>query len=223
MRFLSYLKEIFNNIVGIICHQKIKILHKSSNFIIINKECDIKINSNNKTERTVHTMLKEVFPLLANEKLFHEYYFPHRLDFATSGLMCIPIHKEACRVVSSTFLTRASKKYYIAIVRGLFSKEIVDIDIPIGEDIREKNIQKMCTANCKFCMKARTAKTIFIVLEKGLYDNYPATKVLVRPITGRRHQIRVHCTYIGHTIVGDYTYSNRKDTKPPRMFLHCLR
>lgn len=62
-----------------------------------------------------------------------------------------------------------------------------------------------------------------LVLERGLYESYPATKVLLRPMTGRRHQLRVHCHIIGHTIVGDYTYSQRKDVTPPRMFLHSFR
>ncbi|KAG1687914.1 RNA pseudouridylate synthase domain-containing protein 1 [Nymphon striatum] len=41
--------------------------------------------------------------------------------------------------------------------------------------------------------------------------------------TGRRHHLRVHCNYLGHTIVGDYTYSNSKDTLPHRMFLHAYK
>ena len=62
-----------------------------------------------------------------------------------------------------------------------------------------------------------------LVLERGIYDSYPATKVLLRPLTGRRHQLRVHCNIIGHTIIGDYTYSQKKDVSPPRMFLHSIR
>lgn len=81
----------------------------------------------------------------------------------------------------------------------------------------------MCTADSKYCIKSRAARTIFVTLDKGSFDDYPATKVLIRPVTGRRHQIRTHCSYLGHTIVGDYTYSNRKDVKPSRMFLHSLR
>ena len=42
-------------------------------------------------------------------------------------------------------------------------------------------------------------------------------------ITGRTHQLRVHCDHIGHTIVGDYTYSLRQDQKPDRMMLHSHR
>ena len=40
---------------------------------------------------------------------------------------------------------------------------------------------------------------------------------------GRQHQLRVHTDYIGHTIVGDYTYSMRQDVQPPRMMLHAHR
>ncbi|XP_018570654.1 RNA pseudouridylate synthase domain-containing protein 1-like, partial [Anoplophora glabripennis] len=202
---------------------RIKIIFRSDNIIVVDKDYDMKINSNNDTEITVQTLLKQQYPSLANDKLFHEFYFPHRLDYATSGVMCIPTNKEACRVISNTFHTRRSKKYYIAIVRGLLSKEIIDVDMAIGEDIREQTIQKMCTANSQYCVKSRAARTIFIILDKGLFDNYPATKVLIRPVTGRRHQIRAHCSYLGHTIVGDYTYSNRKDINPSRMFLHSLR
>jgi len=69
----------------------------------------------------------------------------------------------------------------------------------------------------------RSAQSRITVLERGTYRNEPATKVLLRPMTGRRHQLRVHCEYLGHPIIGDYTYSNKKDVDPPRMFLHSYR
>lgn len=71
--------------------------------------------------------------------------------------------------------------------------------------------------------QTRHAKSRLLVLERGIYGSYPATKVLLRPFTGRRHQLRVHCSIIGHTIIGDYTYSNKHDVLPPRMFLHSFR
>lgn len=48
-------------------------------------------------------------------------------------------------------------------------------------------------------------------------------QVLLSPITGRRHQLRVHCAEIGHRVVGDFTYSDRRDVSPFRMFLHAHR
>ena len=47
--------------------------------------------------------------------------------------------------------------------------------------------------------------------------------VIMEPLTGRRHQLRVHCHSLGHTILGDYTYSDRSDTKPNRMYLHAYK
>lgn len=60
-------------------------------------------------------------------------------------------------------------------------------------------------------------------LTQLLITGYPATKLLLKPITGRRHQLRVHLSESGHTIVGDFTYSNRRDLYPYRMFLHAIR
>lgn len=81
----------------------------------------------------------------------------------------------------------------------------------------------MCTPESASCTNPRNAHTQLVVLERGVYMSYPATKVLLLLITGRRHQIRVHCSNIGHTIVGDFTYSNRKDTCPSRTFLHSYK
>jgi len=80
----------------------------------------------------------------------------------------------------------------------------------------------MCNVD-ECCTEPRDAHTRLVVLERGVYMSYPATKVLLQLVTGRRHQIRVHCSTIGHTIVGDYTYSGRKDTSPHRTFLHSYR
>lgn len=74
-----------------------------------------------------------------------------------------------------------------------------------------------------FYKNPKQSRSVIVVLEKGIFKNYPATKILILPVTGRRHQIRAHCAHLGHTIVGDFTYSNKKDVEPPRMYLHSLR
>ncbi len=100
------------------------------------------------------------------------------------------------------------------------------------------------------CENPKPCQTELTVLEYGEYDGDPITKVLLQPLTGtvsstiqtkyrwntlsigkslnikhpvgRTHQLRVHCSAIGHPIVGDYTYSLRTDNAPYRMMLHCL-
>ncbi|RZC32027.1 RNA pseudouridylate synthase domain-containing protein 1-like, partial [Asbolus verrucosus] len=222
----KFCKLVIKNISNFIFsnYKNTRIVHRSQNFVIIDKAYDLKINSNNEKEETIQTFMKKKHPLLASNNLHHEYYFMHRLDYSTSGLMCIPLHKKACQVASKAIQQRQCKKYYIALVRGYLSSNLLDLNFPIGRDMRVKEIEKMCVAQGNnYCQSSRVARTLIVVLEKGLFDNYPATKMLIRPITGRRHQIRVHCSHIGHTIVGDYTYSNKKDVKPQRMHLHSLR
>ena len=66
----------------------------------------------------------------------------------------------------------------------------------------------MCTSDSIFCEKPRNSYTVLVVLEHGFLKSKPATKILLAPGTGRRHQLRVHCHHIGHTVIGDYTYSD---------------
>ncbi|XP_008207414.2 RNA pseudouridylate synthase domain-containing protein 1 isoform X1 [Nasonia vitripennis] len=203
----------------------IEILHQSDNFLIVNKPYDMVINSNNPSvKKSVQLIIREMFPNLVNPNLYHEFYFVHRLDYATSGVMCLALNKQSAQAASSAFEERTVRKYYLALVHGHIDKYSMVIDIPIGHDVRELNgNRKMCTKDDDFCEKARKSCTALLVLEKGYIDDRPVTKVLLYPKTGRRHQLRVHCAHIGHIIVGDYTYSGKTDTKPHRTFLHAFR
>ncbi|XP_025206616.1 RNA pseudouridylate synthase domain-containing protein 1-like [Melanaphis sacchari] len=202
----------------------LEIVYKSNDFIIVNKPEDIFTNNHNKTRPSLDVLLGKKYPHLVNSKLEHSFYFVHRLDFVTSGVLCIALNKQACAKASGAMQKRISRKYYIALVRGHVSKDHLDLINPIGYCAREANgNHKMCTVDEECCTEPRDAHTRLIVLERGVYMSYPATKVLLQLVTGRRHQLRVHCSTIGHTIVGDYTYSGRKDTSPCRTFLHSYR
>nr|CAD7203488.1 unnamed protein product [Timema douglasi] len=173
---------------------------------------------------SLQLQLRKLYPELVNPGLKHDFYFVHRLDYATSGLICLALNKKACSEATSCFHQRKTKKYYLAVLRGHVSKELMYMNEAIGEDsLEERGSHRMCTSSNLNCTSPRPAQTRMLILQRGLFDNYPATKVILRPITGRRHQLRVHCAHIGHTIVGDYTYSNRKDTLPYRTFLHSYR
>lgn len=205
--------------------QDIKVMYQSPNYILINKRYDVLINSDSpEDEVTVQTQLRRIFPDLANPRLGHEFMFAHRLDYATSGLMCISVHKKAAGAITKCFVHKRVDKYYLALVRGHVSKEMLDVYLPIGNDIREEwEGIRMATPLSPYAGRCKAAHTRLLVLQKALYNNYPATKLLLKPITGRRHQLRVHLSESGHTIVGDFTYSNRRDLFPYRMFLHAYR
>lgn len=219
-KFISYLFSNSNT-----NDKVLDILHKSDNFIIVNKPYDILINSDDvNVKPTVQTLLKERYPDLANTNLYHEFHFANRLDYSTSGVLCVALHKKSCAAAVKAFETRTAKKYYLALLRGLLQNECINIDEPIGEDKRHKqDNHKMCVASNDNCEGAREASTRILILATGLFNGKDATKVLIKPCTGRRHQIRVHCQFIGHPIVGDYTYGSQEDKEPYRMFLHSYR
>lgn len=185
--------------------------------------------------------MRKLFPELASENLAHGFYFTHRLDYPTSGVLCLTARKNAAAMAGKAFSTRKALKYYLALVRGHVAQRLVDIKIPIGAilsfilrglityfpclgaDSRPEYERRMCTGEKPYCLHPKAAWTRLLVLERGLYAGDPATKVLLKPLTGRRHQLRLHCKSLGHTIAGDFTYSNRMDADPHRMFLHSHR
>lgn len=83
--------------------------------------------------QTLHHHLSKKYPNLVNPNLHHGFYFIHRLDFVTSGAICIALHKKACSVASIAFQKRATKKYYLALLRGHVSSELFDIGYAIGK------------------------------------------------------------------------------------------
>ncbi|XP_008478591.1 RNA pseudouridylate synthase domain-containing protein 1-like [Diaphorina citri] len=207
-------------------NQLIEVLHQNDNYLVVNKPYDLLINSDESDkEDTLHLRLEEQFPTLVCKDVKFSFYFPHRLDYSTSGLMVLALNKTACSLMASCFEKKKVKKYYLALVRGTVSEEVIDVHHSIGYNVQELNrSNSMCSPEFNpVCTHARSAHTRLVVLSYGLYNSQPCTKVLVRIFTGRRHQIRVHCSNLGHTIVGDYTYSQRKDVGPPRQMLHAYR
>ncbi|XP_045159072.2 RNA pseudouridylate synthase domain-containing protein 1-like isoform X2 [Mercenaria mercenaria] len=199
------------------------VVHRSANFLCINKGYDIKINFNDPAEITVEQQLRKMFPELVDPKVMHGFRYTHRLDFATSGILCLALNKNAAKHLSFQFQYRRVVKYYLALVRGHVNDDFVFIDVPTGDLQDDEWPGRRCVSTHPACKDPKLTQTLLICLEKGLFNGAPATKVVLKPITGKQHQLRVHCDYIGHTIVGDYTYSNRQDTDPDRMMLHSHR
>ena len=122
----------------------------------------------------------------------------------------MPLHKKAAAETTKQFMVsvgnylefiklfqsvvqlRTPKKYYIALVWGEVKHEKLDIRVDIGpETAGEWAGVRMATVDSETCdqAKVKTARTRMMVLERGLFRQMPATKVLLAPITGRRHQV----------------------------------
>ena len=126
--------------------------------------------------------------------LFPKHGFPvlHRLDFATSGLLVVPLSKKAAKAAARAFEHRLTKKFYSAILRGrLEAGDLVTVDWPVGEDAEGDPGVRMRLEEdgTERCSRPRNAVTNVVVLSRGKFGSEEATRVLLNPVTGRRHQV----------------------------------
>jgi len=124
----------------------------------------------------------------------------HRLDKDTSGTMVVAKNAQALEILAQQFKTRTVRKKYLALVYGDLKNDEGTINLPIG---RHPVHRKQMSTTTR---KGRSAETSWRVREK-----FKAITLLELTLkTGRTHQIRVHCTALGHPIVGDQVYRSRK-------------
>ncbi|KAF1379266.1 hypothetical protein PFLUV_G00174300 [Perca fluviatilis] len=202
--------------------ESLRVLFQSDDYIVVDKHWDIRIDSKMWYEKhTVQAQLRHHFPQLADPSTYYGFRFCHQLDFSTSGALCVALNKAAAGRAYRCFKDRTVTKAYLAVVRGLVEKETQTLDFSIGKNSSEGKTHMMCIEGTEGCENPKPCQTELMVLEYGLYDGDPVTKVLLQPLTGRTHQLRVHCSAIGHPIVGDFTYSLGADDSTYRMMLHA--
>ncbi len=123
----------------------------------------------------------------------------HRLDKDTSGVMVVAKHDQAHRNLAEQIKERTIKREYQALVHGIIKENLGSIEAPIGRSRTDR--KKMAVI-----ADGKPAFSRYRVLER--FQNY--TLVQVTLLTGRTHQIRVHFSYIKHSVVGDPVYGSTK-------------
>ncbi|KAM6904647.1 RNA pseudouridylate synthase domain-containing protein 1 [Xenentodon cancila] len=200
----------------------LRVLYQSDDYIVVDKHWDIRIDSKMWYEKqTVQAQLQHHFPQLADPSTYYGFRFCHQLDFSTSGALCVALNKAAAGRAYRCFKDRTVTKAYLSLVRGWVEEETQTLDFSIGKNSTDGKTHMMCIEGTEGCENPKPCQTELTVLEYGLYDGDPVTKVLLQPLTGRTHQLRVHCSAIRHPIVGDFTYSLGADDSPYRMMLHA--
>ncbi|KAM4813160.1 RNA pseudouridylate synthase domain-containing protein 1 [Urocitellus parryii] len=205
--------------------ENLSIVYRSSDFLVVNKHWDLRIDS--KTWRETLTLQKQLrhrFPELADPDTCYGFRFCHQLDFSTSGALCVALNKAAAGSAYRCFKERRVTKAYLALVRGHVQESQMTISHAIGKNNTEGRTHTMCIEGTQGCENPKPSLTELVVLEHGLYAGSPASKVLLKPLTGRTHQLRVHCSALGHPIVGDLTYGQAEgqEDQPFRMMLHAF-
>ena len=188
---LIHEKKRFNPSNEIIKSNENLIIDNNENFIVLNKSAGISVQGGTKSK-------KNLIDIFTKSKIFQgsKPFSVHRLDKDTSGVFIMAKNRETAQLLTSLFRLRKVHKTYLAICNGELEKNSGEwIDELIRYDNGKKIIEK--------------AKTIFKVLDK----NSNSSLVEMKPITGRKHQLRKQLFNIGHSIYGDKKYRSLSSTK----------
>lgn len=142
----------------------------------------------------------------------------HRLDAATSGLVLFARGAEMLRRMSLAFEQRVVGKQYVAVVHGHVVQDSGEIDLALAEDADHRPRQLVDP------LRGRRALTRYRVLDRQGTGADAISRLELKPVTGRAHQLRVHLLSLGHPILGDPLYAPPESAaRFARMHLHATR
>ena len=179
------------------------IIDNNENFVVMNKSAGISVQGGTKSK-------KNLIDIFSKSEIFQDTkpFSVHRLDKETSGVFIIAKNRETAQLLTSLFRMRKVHKTYLAICHGEIEKNSGQFnDMLIRYDNGKKIIEE--------------AKTTYKVLDK----NSICSLVELKPITGRKHQLRKQLYAIGNSIYGDSKYSNKifKQSKNKNLMLHSYQ
>lgn len=200
------------------------IIYQDENLIAIDKPSGLATQGGSGIEISVDDLLPSLKNLPKSKedatKISPELDSPqlvHRLDKDTSGILLIARNKKAAEFLTAAFKNKTIEKTYLALVAGVVKKTEGVIKIPLRKKFVGKNEKVYPDFE-----EGKEAITNFKVL-KTYYDH---SALELNPITGRTHQLRVHCKEIGHAIVNDIKYGGidvaRKEIAN-RLCLHAYK
>ena len=176
------------------------IIENNDDFIVINKQSGISVQGGTKSK-------KNLIDIFANSEIFKDDkpYSVHRLDKETSGVFLIAKNRPTAQLLTSLFRLRKVYKTYIAICHGEIS-------------IKDKGSMKNSLIRYEETKKVvENAETYYEILDK----NKNSTFIQLKPITGRKHQLRKQLFELGHSIIGDKKYNSYKIQKNnKKLMLH---
>jgi len=196
-------------------HVHLDILYENKDVLVINKPAGMVVHpSAGHSQGTLVNAILGYIPDLEGIGGEQRPGIVHRLDKDTSGIILVAKNDSAHHWLQSQFKKRDVVKTYLALVDGGPPTPSGRIDAPIGRDPIHR--KKMAIVKHE---KGREAVSEYCEVEK--FSNHSLLEF--HPLTGRTHQIRLHCALIGCPITGDRVYGKKKPTiELDRHFLHAI-
>ncbi len=141
----------------------------------------------------------------------------HRIDKDTSGILLIAKNHKTAEFFLEAFKNKTIKKTYLALVRGVPKKSQGVINIPLRKKLLGKNEKVSPDFE-----EGKEAITEFKILKN--FENHALLEL--KPLTGRTHQLRVHCKELGHAILNDVKYGGKEVIRKDlckRLCLHAYK
>lgn len=187
------------------------VIYKDEQILAINKPAGLAVQGGNKIEVSVDSLLGYL-KLDSSERP----KLVHRLDKDTSGVLLLARDTEAAAKLANSFKERQVHKEYLAIIVGRLPESKGTIDIPIAKS--EGNYEKMQASS-----KGLSAHTNYEIVARGKHQT---ALVKLTPITGRKHQLRIHMQLMQTPILGDGKYGGKGafiEETAPQLHLHSCR
>lgn len=184
----------------------LEIIFQDEHVVVVNKPPGLLSVPGKSIKDSVYTRIKAQFPQATGSLIIH------RLDMATSGLLMLALNERAHKHLQQQFLDKAVSKRYVATIAGQLEKDAGEICLPLRGDFNDRPKQMVCHEHGKY------AETHWQRIE----EKNKTSKLFLYPITGRTHQLRMHCAHpdgLNIPIIGDGLYGTSAD----RLHLHAQR
>jgi len=179
------------------------IIDNNNDFIVLNKSSGISVQGGTKSK-------KNLIDIFTRSEIFQNTkpFSVHRLDKDTSGVFIMAKHRESAQLLTSLFRLRKVHKIYLAICHGELKKNSGEWNDDLVRYDNDKEI-------------IEKARTIYKVLDK----NSICSLVEMKPITGRKHQLRKQLYAAGCPIYGDqkYKFNNTNRAINKNLMLHSYQ
>ena len=185
------------------CREEVLIHYEDDNILVVDKPAGLlSVPGRFVKDSVLHRIMYD----------YPDAIIVHRLDLVTSGLMVLALSKSVASDLNRQFRDRLVEKKYLADVWGKVIALRSQIDLPIRPDPYDRPRQVVDHD------AGKNAITLYEVLER----QPQRTRLLLMPITGRSHQLRIHLASIGHPILGCDLYAHEAAFKASdRLMLHA--
>lgn len=205
--------------------EKIKKFHswkifEDENLLAIDKPSGLAVQGGSGIEFSVDDILSH---LNLQRSSSEKFQLVHRLDKDTSGILLIAKNHQSAEILTAAFKNKTIEKTYLALVDGIVKKNEGTIDIPLRKKLLGKNEKVL--PDFELGKPAITNYKLLKVFE-GYAEENSYSLLELKPVTGRTHQLRVHCKEIGHAILNDVKYGGKKVVRKDvckRMCLHAQK